>query len=147
MQRFWDNETRNVTRIIAIYAGLLLFGLICTAAASDVPLAADSSVPAATGKVHLSKDNNGNLVLKLEVKNLAKPGALTPVKNDYVVWTQARGKEPENRGVLKVNNKLEGNFEDTVPDVDFDVFITAEDNPGVQVPSGPKLLHGEIQPQ
>jgi hypothetical protein len=45
-----------------------------------------------------------------------------------------------------VNNKLEGSFEATVPNEDFEVFVTAEDNPAAQVPTEPKLLKAEMQP-
>ena len=107
---------------------------------------ADPSVPAATGKAHLDKDKNGNLRLKLEVDHLAKPGALTPARQSYVVWVQPRGKEAQNQGVLKVKDNLEGSFENTVPNADFEVFVTAEDNPAAQMPSGPKLLRAEVQP-
>ena len=63
-----------------------------------------------------------------------------------MVWIQARGKDPQNQGVLKVNDKLEGTFENTVSNQDFDVFITAEDNPKAEFPSEPKLLKGTMQP-
>ena len=135
-----------MVRKTAIYTCLLVFGLVCAAAASDTPMVADSSVPAATGKAHLSKDNNGNLRLKVEVDHLAKPGSLTPVRQNYVVWIQPRGKEAQNQGTLKVGNNLKGSFEDTVPNGDFEVFITAEDNPAAQTPTGPKLLRAEMQP-
>ena len=136
----------KLNRTIAIYACLLFAALSGLAAGSDVRLTADPSIPAATGKAHLSKEKNGNLKLKVEVNHLAKPGALTPSRQSYVVWTQTRGKEPQNRGILKVNNKLEGTFEDTVSNEDFDIFITAEDNPRVEFPSEPRLLKGTMQP-
>ncbi len=136
----------KLKRKVAILACLICFGLSCVALAADVQLVADSSVPGAAGKAHLGKDKNGNLKLKVEVHHLARPSALTPARQNYVVWTQARGKEPENRGVLQVNKKLEGNFEDTVSREDFDVFITAEDNPRADVPSEPRLLKGTMQP-
>jgi hypothetical protein len=136
----------KMNRMIAVYACLVFFGLGVLAKASDVRLTADPSTPAAVGKAHLSKDKNGNLKLKVEVFHLAKPGALTPARQTYVVWIQARGKNPENRGVLQVNHKLEGKFEDTVSNEDFDVFITAEDNSKAEVPSEPKLLKGIMQP-
>src|SRR3981081_2038320 len=101
---------------------------------------------AAVAKSHLDNDKNGNLKLKLKVYHLAKPTSLTPAKQTFVVWTQARGKDSQNLGVLKVNDKLEGSFEGTVPNEDFDVFITAEDRPTVRVPSEPKLLEGHMQP-
>ena len=59
---------------------------------------------------------------------------------------QPRGKDPQNLGVLKVNDKLEATFETTVSNEDFDLFITAEDNPNAQIPSEPKLLKGTMQP-
>ena len=135
---------------LGIYVCVLAFGMctgmIGTAVASDVRMTADPSVPAATGKAHLDKDRNGNLKLKLEVDHLAKPGALTPTRQSYVVWVEPRGKDPQNLGALKVNGDLQGSFEATVPRQDFEVFVTAEDNPAAQVPSGPKLLRAEIQP-
>ncbi len=136
----------HMNRMTAIYVGLVFFGLSCLAAASDVRLTADPSIPAAKGKAHLSKDKNGNLKVKVEIYHLAKPDALTPSRQSYVIWTQVRGKDAENRGVLKVNNKLEGNFEDTVSNEEFEVFITAEDNSRAEVPSEPKLLRGTRQP-
>jgi hypothetical protein len=132
--------------MIVVYVALMFLGLSCLAGASDVRLNADSSVPGATGKAHLSKEKNGNLKLKVEVQHLAKPGALTPSRQSYIVWTQARGKEPQNQGMLKVNDDLRGTFEATVSNEDFEVFITAEDNPKMDVPSEPRLLKGTMQP-
>src|SRR3981081_343022 len=136
----------KMNRTIAICACVVCFSLCSLAGAVEVRLTADPSVPAAAGESRLRKEKNGNLKLKVEVYHLAKPGALTPARQTYVVWTQARGKDPQNRGVLKVNDKLEGTFEDTVSNQDFDVFITAEDNPKAEFPSEPKLLKGTMQP-
>ncbi len=136
----------KMNRTIALCIGLILFGITSIAGASDVKLTADPSIPAGAGKAHLSKEKNGNLKLKLEVHHLAKPGALTPAKQAYVVWMQPRGKDPQSLGVLKVNDKLEATFETTVSNEDFDVFITAEDNPSSQIPTEPKLLKGTMQP-
>jgi hypothetical protein len=49
----------KMNRIIAIYSGLIFFGLSCIAGASEVRLTADASIPAAVGKAHLSKEKNG----------------------------------------------------------------------------------------
>jgi len=136
----------KINRIVAICACLAFFGLGDLARASDVRLTADASIPAAAGKAHLSRDKNGNLKLKIEVFHLAKPGALTPSRQSYVVWTQAREKQPENRGQLRVNDKLQGHFEETVPNEDFEIFITAEDNARADIPSEPRLMKGSMQP-
>ncbi len=139
-------QLKKMNWMTALCACLTLFALGGLAHASDVRLTADASIPAAAGKAHLSKDKNGNLKLKIEVFHLAKPGALTPARQTYVVWTQARDKAPENRGQLRVDSKLQGHFEETVPNEDFEVFVTAEDNPKVDTPSEPKLLKGNLQP-
>ena len=120
------------------FAGLAL--------AKDIRLTADPSIPAAAGKVHLEHDRNGNQKVKLEVEHLAKPQALTPPKQAYVVWIQSRGKEAENQGQLKVNDNLQGSFETTTAYPVFDIFVTAEDNPAATTPSGPQLLKGSVQP-
>jgi hypothetical protein len=135
-----------MTRKLVVYAVVMVFGLLCIAEASDVKMVNDPSVPAASGKAKIDKDKNGNLRLKIEVNNLAKPGALSPARQNYVVWIQPRGKEPMNQGTLKVNGDLKANFEDTVPNQNFEVFVTPEDNPAAQMPTGPKLLRAEIQP-
>jgi hypothetical protein len=134
----------RINRTMAIC--VLLVSCSLASLASEVRLMADPSIPGAVGKAHLNKEKNGNLKLKVEVYHLAKPSALTPARQTYVVWTQARGKDPKNQGVLKVNDKLEGNFEDTVSNQDFDIFITAEDNPSIETPSEPTLLKGTMQP-
>ncbi len=124
----------------------MLLALTGLAHARDIRLTADPSVPAAVGKAELNHDRNGNLQLKIEVKHLAKPTALTPSKQVYVVWIQGRGKEPEKQGQLKVNDNLEGSFEGSTPYPMFDIFITAEDSPAATTPSGPQLLKGSMQP-
>lgn len=136
----------NMRLVTAMAALLFSLCLACTASASEVRLIADSSVPGAVGKAHLGKDKNGNLRLKLDVYHLAKPSALTPAKETYVVWIEARGKSAENQGQLQVNKKLEGKFENTTAYEDFDIFVTAEDNPRVESPSEPKVLKGTMQP-
>jgi hypothetical protein len=103
---------RRALPAICIAMVLAFTGL---AQARDIRLTADPSVPAAVGKAELNHDRNGNLQLKIEVKHLAKPTALTPSKHAYVVWIQGRGKGPENQGQLKVNDNLEGSFEGSTP--------------------------------
>jgi hypothetical protein len=71
----------------------------------------------------------------IEVSHLARPSTLTPAQTNYVVWIQARGREPENKGQLAVNDKLEGKLETTTPYEAFEIFVTAEGN-HVSAPEG-----------
>jgi hypothetical protein len=101
-------------------------------------------VPAATGTAELSRDSNGNTVVDLKVKHLAPPDKLTPPKTGYVVWIQSRGGAPENKGQLRVNENLEGEFKSPAPQKTFDIFVTAEDNPRADTPQGPEVLRQSV---
>ena len=78
---------------------------------------------------------------------MATPQSLTPARNAYVVWVQPRGKDAEMLGVLRVNQDLEGSLKATTPYKDFDIFVSAEDNPKPEAPSGMVILKGTIERQ
>jgi hypothetical protein len=129
-----------------IVALLLAAGLVLSAWAGEHRMKNSSTlVPSATGKVDVDKDKNGNHVLKVRVYHLVDPEKLTPPRNGYVVWMQPKGKDPENLGMLKVNKDLEGSLEATTPYKNFTVFVTAEENPKPDSPSGDEILRGEIE--
>jgi hypothetical protein len=129
-------------RFLLLSVALLVFAALSQA--KDVQLVADASAPAAKGQVNTSKDDNGNVRVKVKVHHLAKPTSLTPAKLAYVVWVQGKAAEPEKIGMLQVNNNLEGTLEATSSHKEFDIFITAENDPSVQVPTGTRLLHGTV---
>jgi hypothetical protein len=132
---------RRINFVVAIAA---LF-LSITAWAGEVPLVAGSIVPGAVGRASYEHDRNRNIKLAISTKHLAAPEQLTPAKNAYVVWIKPRDGEPQNAGVLRVNNDLEGSFRTVTPVKAFDIVITAEDNPSVTQPTGPEILHGSVQ--
>jgi hypothetical protein len=72
--------------------------------------------------------------------------SLTPPKQTYIVWIQTKDGQPENQGQLRVNDKLEGSLESNSPRQQFDIFITAEDNPAIPSPTGPSLLRATVAP-
>ena len=114
--------------------------------AKKYPLTSSSIVPAATGELSTDTDNNGNVRIKIKVKHLADPKSLTPAKNSYVIWIEPNAQAPQNCGTLRVNGKLEGQFQTTTPYTSFDVVITAEDDPSTKAPSGPEVLKASIRP-
>jgi hypothetical protein len=120
-----------------------MFALV--ASASDVPLRVSDLLPAAEAKVSYEHDRNHNTKFSVHAKHLAQPQSLNPPRNTYVVWVQGRGKDPQNAGVLRVNENLEGSMSSTTPFQMFDVFVTAEDGPNVDRPSGPEVMRGAVQ--
>jgi hypothetical protein len=131
---------------VCCFCTFIILTLTTFALARDVRLTASSVVPAAQGKVDIDKDQNGNFKIKLEIHHLAKPANLSPAATNYVVWIQARDKAPENQGLLKVNNDLDGKFETTTRYEAFDVFVTAENDPNASLPRGAEVLRGTVQP-
>jgi hypothetical protein len=108
--------------------------------ANTYKLQHSSVVPGATGEVKTGKDKNGNTTFSVKVQNLARPDALTPPMSTYVIWIEQHGATPESQGVLKVNDKLQGTFESSTPNKEFDLWITAEHDPAIKSPSGPEVL-------
>lgn len=128
---------------LAVSITVIMLGL--TAWAADIPMVAGSMVPAATGKISYQHDRNGNIKFTVSTKNLAAPSQLTPAKNAYVVWIEPRDQQPQNAGVLTVNNDLQGSFSGTTPYKTFNLVVTAEESPSVTQPAGPQVLHGTVQ--
>ena len=124
---------------------VLVIGVAASAFADDVPMTGSAAFPAAMGKVSYNHDRNGNTRFAVHAKHLARPDALTPAKSVYVVWIQPRGKDVEKAGTLAVNSDLEGSLAGTTPYQTFDVFVTAEDGPNVERPSGPEVLRTTVQ--
>src|SRR5437762_2661875 len=110
-------EFMRRTSFMVFISGLIM----CVAVwAGDIPLVASSIVPAATGKVSYEHDRNGNLKFRISTKHLAAPERLTPAKSAYVVWIRPNDGQPQNAGVLRINNDLEGSFSATTPVKAFD---------------------------
>jgi hypothetical protein len=101
--------------------------------------------PSAQGTVVTSNDRNGNTEVEVKVKHLARPTALVPPHQAYLVWVQPRGAQPELLGALKVNDDLEGSLKATTTRKDFEVLVTAEDGLNPQVPSSNVLLRGGVE--
>jgi len=130
-------------RRVALF--LLVGFLLSTAAWGREDRLTNTGVaPAAEGKVNTDNDRNGNTGVDVAVKHMATPQSLTPAKQAYLVWVQARGKDPELLGALRVNDNLEGSLKAATPYKDFEIFITAEDNLKPDTPSSVVLLKGSI---
>ena len=128
-----------------VFAVLLLFGLAALGWSEDMHMKNVSTLqPAAAAQLTDQKDDNGNTKLKIHVYHLAKPDALTPAREAYVVWIEPNGQPAQNMGVIKVNDNLESEFSTRTPFKKFKVYVTAEDGPKVTTPSGDKILEANV---
>ena len=102
----------------------------------------DPRIPAAAGTVEAKTGPNGNVRLKVMVEHLAPPARLRPGATTYVVWAQlaAQGAVPQNLGALHVTNNLSGSLETLTAMPAFSIFLSPEDSPLVQSPTGEPLM-------
>src|SRR5579884_1892808 len=126
-------------------AFLTIVGLLfLTGCAKHVHLMPAISVPAATAKADLTHDSNGNTLISLDVKHLAKPENLTPPASVYVVWVQPRDAAPIKQGQLQVNDDLSAHFKTPTTYKTFRLFVTAEQSASVTSPSGQQVISQDV---
>ena len=104
-----------------------------------------SIVPSAEGVVKVKKDNNNNYRIGITINNLAEPDRLQPARNTYVVWMEGQDNQTKNIGQIKsshsfLSKSLKGTFETVSAIKPRKIFITAEDNPGVQYPDNMNIV-------
>jgi hypothetical protein len=140
----------NITGIIPAIAILLLGFFFSPGCASKYTFATSSVVPAAEGTIKVTKDNNNNYSIDLNVKRLADPKRLTPPKNMYIVWMEGDQNAPKNIGQLKTSShmfssELKSSLKTVSSYKPTAFYITAEDNSDVQSPQGPEVLRAVIK--
>jgi hypothetical protein len=134
---------RKTIVIFLSFAIAMLSGIL--AQAKTFPLTSSPSNPAASGKVDVKKDKNGNTEVMIKTEHMAKPGMLTPPASKYVIWFQERDQDPANQGELKVEKSLKAEFKTTTHLQNFDVFVTAESDPLTKSPAGQTVLRTKVQ--
>ena len=98
-----------------------------------------SVVPAAQGSVKVKQDRNKNYVIKVEVRDLADVSRLQPPKKTYVVWMETDQGKTENLGQLLsstsfMSNQMKGSLETVSSFNPAKIYITAENDAGIQYP-------------
>ena len=133
-------------RKTAVLVVLCLSFSVFAFAGKKFPLAGTSVSPASVGTVDVSVDKkNGNTKIKIKVEHMAPPGNLTPSMIGYVVWFQEQGGNAESQGRLRIDKNLKASFETTTPWKNFDIIVTAENDPTVKAPTGPEVLKGSVR--
>lgn len=121
---------------------LLMMGSPGVATAAKFRLAPSPEIPAAQGTVQLSNTKNGNVRIKLNVKHLALPGAISPGAEVFVFWARGLmpGAQAQNLGALIVDKNLNGKLTAITAMPSFDLFLTCEQAQTVTVSALPELL-------
>lgn len=136
---------RNTLLSLSIFLALIFFSATTTWAKKTYSLTAGQGTPAASGKVEVGKDKNGNTELALKVEHLAQAGVLTPPATSYIIWFQEPGGQPMSQGQLDVGKNLKGEYKTVTRLRKFNIFITAENDPLVNMPKGQVVLRGSVE--
>ena len=134
----------KIARITTVVCSIL-FVLTLMSCSTKLNFLTSAVVPAATGSVKVSSDNNNNYAIKLKVTNLAEPSRLQPKRDLYVVWLVTKDDLTKNIGQLTSSTSffsslLEGKLTTVSPYKPDYIFITAENNANIQVPEGTVVL-------
>jgi hypothetical protein len=117
-------------------SGLLLgVALLMFGCAQRVVLRNAPDVPAAVGEAKITRDQNKNSIVDLQIQHLAPSENLKPPKKLYVLWSQAPDGKNINSGQLTVGPDRRGTLKSPTPMQVFRIIVTAEDVPTAAFPS------------
>jgi len=134
----------NLKRKIFQSIFTLIIVFLFSACATSVNFLNSSVVPAARGSVKVKSDSNKNWVIQISLTDLAESSRLQPAKLTYIVWMVTDRQLTKNIGQLKssrgfISKQLKGSFKTVSSDKPVQLFITAEDDAGIQDP-GPQVV-------
>jgi hypothetical protein len=130
---------KTIKKVIA-----LIFIVSLGSCGKNIKFPISSRVPAATITAKKSTDNQNNINLEIEAKNLASADRLNPSGNNYSVWIVTTEFGVKNVGQLNVDNNQKSTFK-TVTPFDFkEVFITVEEQGDLQYPEGVEIARTKI---
>jgi len=134
--------TRLNTLTKNLFSGLLATLIIFSfhSCAQKALFLTSSVVPAAQGEVTVKQDKNDNYVIKMQISNLAEVDRLQPPKKNYVVWMEAERGLTRNVGLITSSSNLNVTFETVATLRPTRIFITAEEDEGVQYPGSMVVL-------
>lgn len=141
MKNILSATTRST--LLVLIASMILFYF--SSCARKVSFQASPVVPAAKGTVTLATDKNENYTIKIALSSLAEPTKLDPSKSIYVVWMETENNNIKNIGQINsstgfLSDKLKASFETVSSFKPIRIFITAEDNAGIQHPGEQVVL-------
>lgn len=120
---------------------VLVFGMGC---AQKVAVRRSPDVPAAVAEARITRTNNNNSKIELEVRHLAPPQNLTPKKSVYVVWAQAPQGRTINLGQIIVGQDRASEFVGITPLYEFRILVTAEEQSTAVTPSNHVVLSTDV---
>ena len=135
-----NSLTKNILR--GVFVMILIFSFF--SCATSVIFLNSPVVPAARGSVKIKTDKNKNYDIEISLSGLAESSRLQPSKLTYIVWMVTDQALTKNIGQLNsskgfMSKELKGSLKTVSADKPVKIFISAEDDAGVQYP-GPQVV-------
>jgi hypothetical protein len=127
--------TGNGTVKLKTRSLILIVMALALGCAQKVALRSSPDIPAAVGEAKITRDENKNAVVELDIQHLAPSENLKPPRKVYTVWAQAPDGKNMNLGQLTVGLDRRGRLKSTTPMQVFRIIVTAEDAPTAKFPS------------
>ena len=119
-----------------VFFALVIFVSSCT---STAKFPVSSVAPAADIVAKKKQDKNGNYKLEVTAKNLAAAERISPSSSNYVVWIVTPTDGVRSIGRMINKNAKTISIEALTPFNFNEVFITAEGQDGVSIPSDTEI--------
>ncbi len=128
--------TQRAYLVIGLFT-MLLTGNSC---ATKTKFLTSTVVPAAEGSIQLKRDKNKNYVITVKMFNLAEVERLQPPKKAYVLWMENEEGRAKNLGQINsthemISHKLKATLQTVSPFKPTKIYVTAEDEANVNIPS------------
>lgn len=138
-------KTKLLKSTFLVLAASVILLMTMSSCAVKTRFLTSEIVPAAQGTVQIKVDKNKNYVIVIEMSNLSPSTRLTPPRNAYVVWMINSDNNTLNLGQINssenfMSNNLTAKFETVSSSRPVKVFITAENEPGVNYPSFSEVI-------
>lgn len=125
---------------------LIFLLLIClSSCAKKLTFVTSTVVPAAQGSVKITKDDNKNSIITINIINLTDPSRLQPAKATYVVWMETENSGIKNIGQFKstsgiFSSTLKGTLTTVTSFKPKRFFLTAENEADIRFPGTQTVL-------
>ncbi len=141
--KFVNNNLSHRNILFALLIGTVMVTI--SSCAKKINFQTSTVVPAARGTVKVKKDDNQNYVINIDIFNLAEAKRLPSNEQIYVVWMESNNQYVKNLGQINsstkmLSKKLKASFEGVSSVKPTKIFITAENNSGVQYPGNELVL-------
>jgi len=135
----------SATKSLFLLLVALVMAFTFDSCATKTKFANSPVVPGAEGVVSVKQDKNDNYLISINITNLADPSRLQPARNTYVVWMEGADNETKNIGQIKsssafMSKSMKGSFETVSTIKPKKIFITAENDAGIQYPDNMDIV-------